>query len=113
MNPIASTPEPPYVAVIFTSLRAARDDAGYAAAATRMEELASEMPGFLGIENARGEDGVGITVSYWADADAVTAWRTHPEHLDTQASGRHHWYERYELRVARVERARSFRSSDG
>lgn len=113
MNPLASTPDPPYTAVIFTSVRTAHDDAGYARAAARMEELASEIPGFLGIEIARGDDGVGITVSYWADPDAVATWRTHPEHLDTQARGRQDWYERYELRVAHVERARSYRSSDG
>ena len=105
---MATTPEPPYVAVIFTSKRTADDDAGYARATARMEELAAKIPGFLGIESARGEDGSGITVSYWANDDAVTAWRTHPEHLEIQARGRQEWYSSYELRVARVEQARSF-----
>ncbi len=103
-----STPEPPYVAVIFTSTRTPVDDEGYAARAERMEELAAEIPGFLGIESVRGDGGVGITVSYWTDEEAVAAWRTHPEHLDTQARGRVEWYSSYELRVARVERADSW-----
>ena len=56
----------PYFAVIFTSIRDARPDDGYAAAAARMEELARLQPGFLGIESARGDGDLGITVSYWA-----------------------------------------------
>jgi hypothetical protein len=53
-----------YYAVIFTSLRT-EGDQGYAEAAERMLALAREQPGFLGIESARGDDGLGITVSYW------------------------------------------------
>ena len=56
---IAKTPQPPYYAVIFSSLRTAGDN-GYGSMAARMEELAKEQPGFLGIESAR--DGLGITV---------------------------------------------------
>ncbi len=109
-----STPEPPYLAVIFTTTLADADsDNSYGTRAERMIELAAEMPGFLGIESARGADGMGITVSYWADEEAITAWRTHPEHLETQARGRARWYSSYELRVARVERAMSFRRDDG
>src|SRR3954453_19870706 len=55
---IAATPSPPYVAVIFTSVRTDGDDDGYAAMAAAMERLAREQPGYLGIETAR--EGVGI-----------------------------------------------------
>lgn len=106
------TPQPPYHAVVFTNRRAAWGDEGadtaYGAAAARMEDLARAIPGFLGIDSVRGADGTGITVSYWADEEAIAAWRAHPEHLDTQARGREEWYEWYELRVGRIERARSF-----
>jgi len=40
MSGIAQTPEPPYVAVIFTSIRADGDD-GYAAMAAEMADLAN------------------------------------------------------------------------
>lgn len=50
---IAQTPETPYYAVIFTSLRTDGDH-GYEQAAERMVELAREQPGFLGVESARG-----------------------------------------------------------
>ena len=105
---MVTTPEPPYVAVIFTNRRTDVGDDEYGAAAARMEELANDIPGYLGIESVRGDDGEGITVSYWTDADAVERWRGHPEHLDTQGRGRQEWYEWYELRVATVERARSW-----
>jgi heme-degrading monooxygenase HmoA len=102
---MSSTPEPPYYAVIFTSRRTAKDDAGYSRAAQRMEELAKEQPGYLGIESARGNDGVGITVSYWRSEKAIAAWKTNVEHAATRERGRADWYEMYELRVAKVERA--------
>ena len=105
---MATTPEPPYLAVIFTNRRAAGNEADYDRTAARMVELAQQIDGYLGIESVRGDDGTGITVSYWRDHDAIERWRTHPEHLDAQASGRGDWYAWYELRVASVERASSY-----
>jgi heme-degrading monooxygenase HmoA len=99
---------PPYYAVIFTSRRTDADDAGYAAAAARMDELARTQPGFLGMESARGPDGVGITVSYWESLEAIAAWRAHAEHRVVQGLGRSRWYDEFRLRVCRVEADRSF-----
>lgn len=92
-------------AVIFSSQRSQDDPHGYAATADRMVELAAQQPGFLGVESARGVDGFGITVSYWASEAAISAWRQHAEHVDARAQGRARWYEGFTLRVARVERA--------
>jgi len=101
----ASTPEPPYVAVIFTSRRTPVDDVGYAAMADEMDRLAQQQAGYLGIESARGADGLGITVSYWAtEADAV-AWREVAAHRGAQQLGIERWYEAYSVRVATVHRA--------
>ena len=107
MDVIAETPEPPYYAVIFTSLRNVvpddwRDD-GYEATAARMVELAPSMPGFLGVESAR--EGLGITVCYWADEASIAGWKAAAEHHRAQQEGRDRWYSDYALRVARVERA--------
>jgi heme-degrading monooxygenase HmoA len=99
----ARTPEPPYYAVIFTSQRTDADD-GYGAMADRMVELASQQPGFLGVESVRDASGLGITVSYWASLEAIAAWRANAEHRVAQASGRKKWYGHFETRVARVER---------
>jgi heme-degrading monooxygenase HmoA len=100
---VARTPEPPYVAVIFTSVRTGSDDADYAAMVDRMETLASEQPGYLGIESARS-DGTGITVSYWVDEAAARAWKAVAEHREAQRLGRSTFYERYVVRVATVTR---------
>lgn len=104
MSDFATLPEPPYYAVIFSSRRTA-GDAGYADMAERMVALAAEQDGFLGVESTRGDDGFGITVSYWRDLESIAAWRRHAEHRVAQEQGRSQWYEHYELRVARVERA--------
>jgi heme-degrading monooxygenase HmoA len=105
---LARTPEPPYYAVIFTSKRTNDDGRAYGAVAQRMVDLGSRYEGFLGIESARGVDGVGITVSYWRDEAAILAWKRDTEHEKAQRGGRESWYEAYEVRVARVERAYGF-----
>ena len=102
---IASTPEPPYYAVIFTSLRT-EGDRGYASMAANMVELASQQPGFLGIESAREE--LGITVSYWQSLEAIAAWKAHAEHQIARDLGRKQWYREFQVRICRVERAYNF-----
>jgi len=101
---IAATPEPPYYAVIFTSRRT-EGDHGYGAMTARMAQLGATYPGFLGIESARGADGVGITVSYWRDEAAILAWKRDTEHQRAQHGGQTTWYADYEVRIAKVERA--------
>jgi len=96
--------QPPYYAVIFTSRRTDGDN-GYGEASDAMVALAARQPGFLGIESARGSDGLGITVSYWDSEEAIAHWRRNAEHAATRAHGRSLWYAHYEVRVARVERA--------
>jgi heme-degrading monooxygenase HmoA len=97
---------PHYFAVIFSSRRTPGND-GYAEMAGRMASLAAGQPGYLGIESARGADGFGITVSYWQTPEAIRAWKDRAEHLVAQEYGIAKWYEHYEVRVARVERAYS------
>jgi heme-degrading monooxygenase HmoA len=105
---IARTPEPPYYAVIFTSKRSAVDERGYGIIAQRMVDLGARYDGFLGIESVRGADGIGITVSYWRDETALLEWKRDTEHQKAQRGGREAWYERFEVRVAKVERAYGF-----
>jgi heme-degrading monooxygenase HmoA len=100
---LAVTPEPPYYAVVFTSLRTELES-GYDAMAQRMVELGSRYDGFLGIESARGADGLGITVSYWRDEAAILAWKRDEEHQKAQQAGKNAWYSDYRVRIARVER---------
>ncbi len=103
----APTPEPPYYAVIFTSLRTEMEN-GYGDTAARMLELAAEQSGFLGVESVRGADGLGITVSYWQTPEAISAWKAVAEHRAAQEGGRRDWYASYQVRIARVERSYGF-----
>lgn len=96
--------ETPCYAVIFSSRRT-HGDRGYQATAQRMEELAQTMPGYLGIESARGADGFGITVSYWRDKESIAAWRSQSDHVLAQQRGKREWYVEYDIRVAKVERS--------
>jgi heme-degrading monooxygenase HmoA len=102
---LADTPQPPYYAVIFSSIRT-DVEGDYAATATRMVELALQQPGFLGVESAR--EGVGITVSYWESEEAIRAWHSNAEHRLAQQEGYRSFYQSFRLRVAKVERAYEF-----
>jgi heme-degrading monooxygenase HmoA len=101
----AELPRPPYFAVIFSSRRKHNDDESYEAASSHMLSLAKEVPGFLGMESTRGVDGFGITVSYWTSEDAISAWKAQSENSVIRERGRWLWYDHFEVRVAKVERA--------
>ena len=98
---LAPTPDPPYVAVIFTTLRS-DDQSGYGEMADEMERLASKQAGYLGIESTGSS--FGITVSYWATETDARSWKTVAEHLAAQRLGRERWYRDYAVRVATVTR---------
>ena len=107
---LAQTPQPPYYAVIFTSIRTNVTE-GYGEMASRMVEPAHGQPGFLGVESARDfrSDGpLGITVSYWDSLEAIRNWKQHAEHLIAQRTGRDRWYEAYKTRICKVERDYEF-----
>lgn len=105
MAQIAQTPQTPYYAVIFTSVRTEGDN-GYAEMADRMVELASQQDGFLGVESARNE--IGITVSYWRDLESIRKWRENMEHSIAIEKGRKEWYQAFKVRIAKVERDYGF-----
>lgn len=103
MARIASTPEPPYYAVIAPAeLRS--DLEGYAEAAAQLFAIAPTQPGFLGIETCV-ERGFSLAVSYWSSLEAIDGWRRRADHLAAKEMGRRKWFERYVTRIARVERA--------
>ncbi|WP_430927605.1 antibiotic biosynthesis monooxygenase family protein [Polaribacter marinivivus] len=97
--------EPPYYAVIFSTI-ANENLEGYLETAERMEELAREQNGFLGIESARKE--IGITVSYWQNLDDISAWKNNIEHTEARNLGREKWYKKYQLRICKVVREYGF-----
>lgn len=97
--------KPPYYAVIFSTVMTENTE-GYLETAERMEALAEQQPGYLGIESARNE--IGITVSYWSSLEAITQWKNNVEHTEVRELGRTKWYKKYQLRICKVEREYGF-----
>ena len=95
----------PYYAVIFTSTQN-ENILGYSEMADKMEHLAKQQKGFLGIDSARNN--VGITISYWKTLDAIKNWKQQSEHLQAQQKGRTDWYNWYNVRICKVEREYEF-----
>ena len=102
---IAHTPNPPYYAVIFTSVRT-EGDHGYAEVSDQMDQLAAQQPGYLGVETARNE--LGINVSYWKDLESIKKWKNHVAHANARNRGRSEWYRSFKVRIAKVERDYGF-----
>lgn len=102
---IVSTLNPPYYAVIFSTILT-ENNSGYLEMAEKLEELAKQQNGFLGIESARKE--IGITVSYWKDEASIVAWKNNIEHQEAQKLGKEKWYQQYQLRICKVEREYGF-----
>ena len=98
---LAKTLNPPYYAVIFTSLRSEIEE-GYEEMAEEMLRLVALQPGYLGHESARNE--LGITISYWESLEAIRQWKVQSDHLLAQKYGREKWYSAYKTRIAKVER---------
>lgn len=107
MSEIAQTPQPPYYAVIFTSLRT-QGDQGYGETADKMMAMVSRMKGFLGAESARDAQGLGITVSYWDSLESIEAWKHHAAHMAAKQAGKEKWYASYHIRISKVESANYF-----
>lgn len=99
--------EPPYYVAVFTTVRSDDQD-GYRETDARMEELVKEIPGYLGMDHAQTPGGLGITVGYFRDGDALARWRSDAEHRAAQRRGREQWYRSYTLHVAKVERSHGF-----
>ena len=105
MSKFAKTPEPPYYAVIFTTVKS-ENQTGYAEMNARMYELAQQQKGYLGIESAKGE--IGISVTFWETLEDIKNWKQHAEHRLAQAKGYEMWYQSFKTRVCRVERDHEF-----
>lgn len=102
MFQIASTPEPPYYAVIAPAVLRPRLK-GYGETALHLIGKAPEIDGFLGIETCVTAD-FSLAVSYWRSLDAIAAWRQHPDHVAAKEQARSQWFAAYRTRIARVER---------
>jgi heme-degrading monooxygenase HmoA len=84
-----------------------RDDAdmdSYGQLGERMYGIVSKLPGFLSVKSFRAEDGEEITVFRFASDEALEAWRTHPDHVETMKRGHAEFYSSGFLQICRVIR---------
>ena len=94
-----------YYAVIFTSTQNDNTE-GYSEMADKMEALAKQQEGYLGMDSAKND--VGITASYWAILDAIKNWKQQSDHLQAQLKGRSDWYSWYNVKICKMEREYEF-----
>ena len=87
------------VVVVFSiKLRPDLPETEYEETGARMGELASSMPGFLGMDYAAVEGGELLVVRFDSH-DALQAWHDHPEHVAAQKRGRERFFSDYRIEV--------------
>lgn len=102
MTPIFETP---YYAVIFTSTHHKLDEE-YEGLDDFLIEIAEKSGGFLGMDSARSE--FGISVSYWKSEDDILRWKQNSDHQMAIKKGIERWYDKYNVRICKVERNYEF-----
>jgi heme-degrading monooxygenase HmoA len=105
-------PERPIVIVVFKITH--RPDmplADYEQTGTRMVELVSSMPGFLGMDYAATEGGE-LLVARFESHEALAGWRNQPEHQAAQERGRREFFAHYRIDVCEPVRSYEFQADD-
>jgi heme-degrading monooxygenase HmoA len=94
------------IAVIFEVWPSRGRKADYLDLAARLRGELEHMDGFVSVERFQSlaDPDKLLSVSFWRDEAAVTAWRRHAAHRTTQAAGRGGIFHDYRLRVATVVR---------
>lgn len=94
------------IAVIFEV--SVREDAqnAYPDAAAELSGVLQQADGLISIERFQSISTPGklLSLSFWRDEAAVTAWRNQPQHRIAQQTGRENWFASYRLRVTSVLR---------
>ncbi len=94
------------IAVIFEAVPAPGKQSAYLDLAAQLKHQLDGMDGFISIERFESLTQAGklLSLSFWRDEAAVTAWRNAPAHRSAQEAGRHGVFSHYRLRVAHVMR---------
>ncbi|MGJ4884065.1 MULTISPECIES: antibiotic biosynthesis monooxygenase [unclassified Bradyrhizobium] len=70
----------------------------------RMYGIVSRLPGFLSVKSYKAPDGEELTVFRFASEEALEAWRTHPEHVETMKRGHAEFFASGFLQICKVVR---------
>lgn len=94
------------IAVIFEVWPAAGERDTYLALAAELKADLAKIDGFISVERFQSlaEPGKLLSLSFFRDEAAVTAWRNRPAHRATQARGRSKVFRDYRLRISHVMR---------
>lgn len=96
------------IVLIRTQLRPDADVAAYEQLDARMNELVQTIPGFVSARSYASDDGDRISLVRFTSAEALRAWRDHPEHRETQRRGRDEFFSAYDVEVCEVTRGYEF-----
>ena len=94
------------IAIIFEVWPAEGETAHYLDLAADLKPELSKIDGFISVERFQSltEPGKMLSLSFWRDEEAVSAWRNLPAHRRTQSKGRNGVFSDYRLKVAAIIR---------
>ena len=94
------------IAVIFEVRPAPGREPRYLDLAAALRPQLERIDGFVSVERFRSlaEPGKLLSLWYWRDEEAVTAWRNASSHRATPARGRAETFDDYRLRIATIVR---------
>jgi heme-degrading monooxygenase HmoA len=76
--------------------------------ATRMSELARQMPGYISHKGFVAEDGERVTIVEFESEESLRAWALHPEHVEAKKKGRTSFYLEYRIQICSLQRESAF-----
>jgi heme-degrading monooxygenase HmoA len=65
-----------------------------------MQEIVASIPGFISYNSYVSDDGEEMIVARFDSLETLEAWRTDPEHLETQEEGRSSWFQEYWIQAS-------------
>lgn len=94
------------IAVIFEVWPASGHKDDYLAIAMRLRPELEKIDGFVSVERFQSltDPDKLLSLSFWRDEEAVSNWRNHEDHRQSQAAGRGGIFADYRLRIAAVVR---------
>lgn len=94
------------IAVIFEVWPKQGDRDTYLALAAALKADLAEIEGFISVERfeSLAEPGKLLSLSFFRDEAAISAWRNSPSHRATQSRGRNAVFRDYRLRISSVVR---------
>ncbi len=92
------------LAVIFEAIPSEDGGQDYLEVAAELRKSLEGHPGFVSIERFQSlsDENKILSLSFWEDEEAISAWRNLAEHRQAQKSGRERFFSSYRIRVARV-----------